>query len=597
MLKKFFFQVLTSFMGAWIAIVLAGAVAVIMAFALIGSFASGQSSGLEKDSVLRITLDGTLEERESSPRFDFSSVLAGQGESVHTVETLVAAIKEAKVNDKVKAIYLDCQGMSGAPASFHAVREALVDFRQSKKKIYAYADSYSQGDYMLASAADEIVMNPAGAVSLTGLGGASLFYKGFLDNIGVEIQAVRVGKGKAAVEPYTATEMSEVARSQSMALFDTLWLGMRQEISNPSRGLTPAEIDTLISRDLVSLKPAKFALDKKLVTALEYRHRYEDKIAKACGQKDGLDKVISPKELVSATGTPMFEANADNQVAVLYACGGIDDFMGSGGINSAEIVDEVLALAKNDKVKALVLRVNSPGGSAYGSEQMWEALETFKKTGKPFVVSMGDYAASGGYYISSGAQRIFADKFTITGSIGIFGLIPNVNGLLKKLGLNPQMVATNPDAMFPNMFYPLTDRQLEAMQQMVQNGYELFVKRCADGRHTTVAKIEQIADGRPLAASVALSYGLVDELGSLDKAIAYAAAQAKLKKWHAVAYPNVGNAFESFMKNLEKQGELMNAFSASASDPARMLEPALSAMRRLQGRGALQMSMPTYSFF
>ena len=239
-------------MGAWIAIVLAGAVAVIMAFALIGSFASGQSSGLEKDSVLRITLDGTLEERESSPRFDFSSVLAGQGESVHTVETLVAAIKEAKVNDKVKAIYLDCQGMSGAPASFHAVREALVDFRQSKKKIYAYADSYSQGDYMLASAADEIVMNPAGAVSLTGLGGASLFYKGFLDNIGVEIQAVRVGKGKAAVEPYTATEMSEVARSQSMALFDTLWLGMRQEISNPSRGLTPAEIDTLISRDLVS---------------------------------------------------------------------------------------------------------------------------------------------------------------------------------------------------------------------------------------------------------------------------------------------------------------------------------------------------------
>lgn len=582
-------------MGAWIAIVLAGAVAVIMAFALIGSLASGQSSGLEKDSVLRITLDGILEERESATGFDFNAIVAGQGESVHTVETLVAAIKEAKTNNKVKAIYLDCQGMSGAPASFHAVREALVDFKQSKKKIYAYADSYSQGDYLLASVADEIVLNPVGAVALTGMGGASLFYKGFLDNIGVEIQAVRVGKGKAAVEPFTSTEMSEVARSQSMALFDTLWLGMRREMSNPSRGLTPAGIDTLINRDLIALKPAKFALDKKLVTSLEYRHRYEDKIAKDCGQKEGLDKVVSPKELVAATGVPMLEANADNQIAVLYACGGIDDFMGSEGINSAEIVDEVLALAKNDKVKALVLRVNSPGGSAYGSEQMWEALETFKKTGKPFVVSMGDYAASGGYYISSGAQRIFADPFTITGSIGIFGLIPNVNGLLKKLGLNPQMVATNPDAVFPNMLYPLTDRQLDAMQQMVQNGYELFVKRCADGRHTTVAKIEQIADGRPLAASVALSYGLVDELGSLDKAIAYAAAQAKLKKWHPVAYPNVGNAFESFIKKLEKQGELMNAFSAS--DPAQLLEPALAAMRRLQGQGALQASMPVYRFF
>lgn len=595
MLKKFFFQVLTSFMGAWIAIVLSGVVAVITAFALIGSLASGQSAELSKDSVLRITLEGTLEERENVAELDFSS-LTDRGEVTQTVETLVAAIKEAKTNKKIKAIYLDCRGMSGAPASFHAVREALEDFKQSKKKIYAYSDSYAQGDYFLASLADEIVLNPAGALALHGMGGTNIFYKAFFDKIGIEIQAVRVGKGKAAVEPYTSTEMSEVARSQSMSLMDTLWLGMRREMSDKSRGITPALIDTLINRDLISLKPAKFALDHKLVTGLEYRHRYEDKIAKACGQKDGLEQVITPSELVSSTENPMASVTARNQVAVLYACGAIDDFMGSGGINSSDVVDEVLSLAKDDKVKALVLRVNSPGGSAYGSEQMWEALETFKKTGKPFIVSMGDYAASGGYYISCGAQRIFADPFTITGSIGIFGMIPNVNGLLLKLGMNPQMVATNPDAVFPNLLYPLTDRQLAAMQEMVQNGYDLFVKRCADGRHTTVAKIEEIADGRPLPASAAISCGLVDELGSLDKAIAYAAGQAKLKKWEAVAYPNPGNAFENFMKSLEKQSEAVSLVSATVSDPAALAEPAMEAMRRLQGRGAIQARMPVFRF-
>ena len=299
--------------------------------------------------------------------------------------------------------------MSASPASLHAIRNALLEFKTSKKKIYAYADVMTQGAYFVASVADEISLNPAGNFNLRGLGGQSLFYKGLFDKVGVSFQAVRVGKGKAAVEPYTADTMSQVARAQNIALLDTLWIQMRREIASSRNAVTPALIDTLIDRDYISSKPASFAVSNKLVDKLEYRHVFEDRIAKLAKQDDGLENVVTPSALVAASATMSENVGASNQIAVLYASGGIDDFMGSGGISSPDMVDQILELSKNDDVKALVLRVNSPGGSAFGSEQMWEALETFKKTGKTFVVSMGDYAASGGYYISCGADRIFAD--------------------------------------------------------------------------------------------------------------------------------------------------------------------------------------------
>lgn len=582
-------------MGAWLAIVLAGVVAVILVIAMFTSMMSGEVAGFTKNSALQITLEGSLEERANSVELGLSDLLRGNGEKVQTVEDLVAAIGEAKTNEKVKCIYLDCRGIAGAPASLHAVREALVDFKTSKKKIFAYADSYTGSDYFLASVADEIVLNPAGEIQLHGIGGVNLFLKDFFDKVGVEFQAVRVGKGKAAVEPYTCSEMSDVARQQSMALYDTLWLGMRQEMSSKERGITPALIDTLINRDILSCRPASFILDKKLVTSLQYRHQFEDKVAEYCGQKDGLEHVVTPSQLLAVTDSPMNSYTADNQVAVLYACGGIDTGgMGGGGINSPDLVDEILSLADNDKVKALVLRVNSPGGSAYGSEQIWEALEVFKKTGKPFVVSMGDYAASGGYYISAGAQRIFADQFTITGSIGIYGLIPNISGLLGKLGINPQMVATNPDALFPTLMYPLSDKQYAAMQSMVENGYSLFVKRCAEGRHMTVAKIEEIADGRPLAATVAKSYGLVDEIGSLQKAIDYAASTAKLKKWKAVSYPNAAGAFAEMLKQFNQESAALELLTGT--NPQRMMESAREIVQSFSGRHSLHAAMPTIIF-
>lgn len=537
-MKKFFLNALSSFVGAWVAIVLAGIVTVLLVFALAQGAFGGPGVSLGKNTVLEVKLSGALLERNNQVGLGALDLFNGDLFASQSVETLVTAIREAKTNDLIDAIYLDCGIVSAAPASLYAIREALLDFKSSKKKIYAYGDVYSQGAYFVASVADEMSLNPSGSVSFQGLGGQTLFYKGLFDKIGLEFQVVRVGKGKAAVEPYTVDTMSMVARTQSRQMMDTLWKQMRSCIAEVRPAITPAAVDSLINVEYISEKPAEFVLESKLVDRLEYRNSFEERIAKAAGQDKKLEKRISPQQFV-AIASPGNDTSVKNQVAVLYACGAIDDVMGEAGINSSQLVDNILSLAENDEVKALVLRVNSPGGSAFGSEQIWEALQTFKKTGRPLIVSMGDYAASGGYYISCGADRIFANPFTITGSIGIFGLIPNVEGLMHKLGVNVEMVATNPAGQFPTGLTPLTGDQMAAMQSMVENGYQLFVKRCAEGRKVSTAKIEEIADGRPLPAVMAKNYGLVDELGTLQDAVAYAAKQAKLKDYNTVAYPAI----------------------------------------------------------
>ncbi len=552
MLKKFFLNLLSSFMGAWLAIVMSGLCLFLVVLGIIG-IAAGSGMTVEKGSVLKIDLQGELIERENVSDLNVIDMISSGTADVQTVETLVAAIKEAKNNDDIKAIYLDCGSLSAAPASVNAVRDALVDFKKGGKKIYAYADQYSQGAYYVATAANELYLNPMGSVDLHGVGGESLFYKDLFDNIGVEFQVVRVGEGKSAVEPYTQNYMSEYARRQSMELLDTIWSGLRGTIAL-SRGLVSSEVDSLINRDIPAIRDGEFAKKHKLVDGTMYRHAFEKHIADAVGQKDGLEKTVAPS-LLASSGEAFNAMNmgGKNQIAVLYACGGIDN--GYGGINSGNLVDEIISLGKNDNVKGLVLRVNSPGGSAYGSEQIWEAIEWFKKQNKPVAVSMGDYAASGGYYISCGANRIFADKYTITGSIGIFGLIPNIHGLLEKIGVNSEMVATNPDAQLFTLLNPLNDHQLASLQEMVNDGYEIFVKRCAEGRGIPVDSIKSIADGRPIAATVAKRYKLVDEIGSLQKAVEWTAAKAGIsKKYNVGTYPVAEpNIFLSMMQSKNVQ--------------------------------------------
>lgn len=587
-MKKFFLNALSSFVGTWVALILAGLVTALIIFAVVTRIFGQSLVKLEENSVLEIKLEGTIIERESGTDFSIFSLLTEDFSNTMSLSTLETAIKEAKENKNIKAIYIDCGSMSAAPATLQALRASLIDFKSSGKKIYAYADYMTQGAFYVASVADEIALNPAGGVSFSGMGGTTMFYKGFFDKIGLSFQAVRVGKGKAAVEPFTQDTMSSVARTQNIQLMDTLWNGITRDIAKSRSVVTPQYLDSLINIEYISQKPASYILEAKIVDRLEYRHAFEERIAKAVGQGDELNRRISPSDLAMYADHPTKEDK--NQVAVLYACGGIDDVMGGGGIDSEELVKSILELKNDDNVKALVLRVNSPGGSAFGSEQIWEALNTFKKSGKPYIVSMGDYAASGGYYISAGADRIFANPLCITGSIGIFGLIPNVEGLMKKLGLNTEMVATNPSAQFPNLYRPLDEKQYAAMQSMVEDGYDLFVKRCAEGRNMSVDKIKEIADGRPLAASVAKYYGLVDELGNLDDAVKYAAQKAKLKEYVVVSYPEVSISLKDILSGLSASvAKLTGSLKLfSTGDVAAYAEEALSLINSFRPTGLLR---------
>lgn len=586
-MKKFFLNLLTSFMGAWLAIVLAGIVAVVIVMAMVSGMMAGNIEQVTDGCILKVDLNGPIQERAGGTQMDLMSVVNGNFSNGQSVENLVNAIRTAAGDKRVSAIYLDCGAVSAAPASLNAIREALIDFKLARKKIYAYADAMTQGAYFVATVADSICLNPAGNFDLHGLGGQSLFYKGLFDKVGVQFQAVRVGKGKAAIEPFTSDTMSTVARQQNMELIDTLWKQMRFDMCNTALK-TEEKLDSLINNDYIMCKPASFALENHLVDALAYRHEFEDKIAALYGQKDGLEKVISPATLLPYEEIYCKNPAAGNQVAVLYACGSIDDPMSGGGINSQTIVDQVLEFAKDDNIKALVLRVNSPGGSAFGSEQMWEALETFKATGKVLTVSMGDYAASGGYYISCGANRIFADRYTITGSVGIFGLIPNVKGLLDMAGLNVITVATNPQAIFPTGMEPLDEAQLAAMQSMVEDGYNLFVSRVATGRHMTVEKVKEFADGRPLSSAAALRYGLIDDIGTLETAIEWTKSEAKLKDANVVVYPEVQY---NFMDMLSMMQNSLYMKLLNVTDPVEASRSLLNTINENFGGGRIMTQM------
>lgn len=568
MVKKFFLSVLSSFVGAWLAIVLSGFVIVIIVIAMIGGMVGDSSkSSFTENSVLRINLSGVLVERNvASSEINLQDLLTGDSQQTNSVEALQTAIKEAAKNKKIKAIYIDCGSISGGLASLHQVRISLLQFKKSGKKIYAYADQMSQAAYYVASVANEICLNPAGELSLNGLGGEVMFYKGLFDKLGIEFDVVRVGEGKSAVEPYMSESMSEYARNQSLALLNGLWGVVKDGLAS-SRQIKNSQIDTLINNDYIQCKPAKFALEQKLVDKLEYRHAFESYIAIKSGQGEKLESTVSPEELLTLSGLDnMLKDTGSNQIAVLYACGAIDDVIGGYGINSSDMVENILQLADKDEVKGLVLRVNSPGGSAFGSEQIWEAVQTFKKTGKPCAVSMGDYAASGGYYISCGADKIFADSLTVTGSIGIFGLIPNIQKLTDKIGLHAELVATNPNGQFPSALSALTPQQHDALQGMVEDGYDLFVNRCSKGRKIPLIKIKEIADGRPIDAITAKQLGLVDELASLQKAIEWTATKAKVKNYDTIVYPDVELTFLSMLGSISTMTKYMSLMSETDTD-------------------------------
>ncbi|MDE6378150.1 MAG: signal peptide peptidase SppA, partial [Duncaniella sp.] len=502
--------------------------------------------------------------------------LRGERSATLGVNEIVGAIREAASDDKIDGIVLQCVGSAAGLAQRQAIREALQQFKKSApdKWIYAYGDTYLQGDYYIASVADSIYLNPIGQIFISGLTSTNLYFKGLLDKLGIEMQVVKVGTYKSAVEPFTLSSMSEPAREQMSVLLDDMWQPIAASIAEARR--VPLDSVTAWAKDGSFAFASADYVSRGIADRLVYRHQFDEILAKATRQDsaDDLNPVSVPNYCKTCDIDRFGSGRGrDVTIGVLYAVGDITDSEGDG-IVASRLVPQILDLAEDDDLDGLVMVVNSGGGSAYASEQIWEALQQWKKlTGKPFYVSMSDYAASGGYYISCGADRIYAQPTTLTGSIGIFGLIPDFHGLMAdKLGVTTSTVTSVDGVQFPNTLSPMTPAQRQAMQSYVDRGYELFTARCAEGRHMSQDSIKAIAEGRVWAGDRALKLGLVDEIGGLDKAVRGMASKLGAKSWRVVSYPAPRKWYdelieltEDFQSSLVKRelGELTPLYEAS----------------------------------
>ena len=534
MMKKFLLVVCGSFVGVTLALVVFMLSSIVFSVAVMsmGSQMGKATAAVQKNSILHIKLSGEIAEREGMGDVSMLSMLQGGGGGSVGLNTLLGAIDKAKSDKKIEGIYIECEGSAAAPATRFALRRALKDFKQSGKWIYAYGnEGIDQGDYYLASVADSIFLNPVGAVDVHGMASATPYFKKLMDKVGVEMQVIRVGTFKSAVEPYMLEEMSEANRLQIEHYMGSIWHNMRDSMA-ADRKIDVARFDQMTDSLLVTMSADSLVINK-IVDGICYPTQMEARLKKLTNlEKDAELRFVEPSDYAANVE----ETVSGDHIAVLYATGEIVQQGGNNpmsdlnAIVGEKLVKQIKKLEEDKHVKGMVLRVNSPGGSAFASEQIWKALEDFKAAGKPLAVSMGDYAASGGYYISSGAQRIFAEPTTITGSIGIFGMIPCYQELAEnKLGINMGIVKTNENADMGVMTKRLTPAQRNAMQSMINRGYDLFTQRCADGRHVTQDSIKKIAEGRVWDGITALNIGLVDELGNLDAAVRWVAQKAGLK--------------------------------------------------------------------
>lgn len=589
MLKKFFLNALSSFVGAWLAFVLFGICAGIVTIGIVSQVkGSKEVASVKKHSILTLELSGAVEETETPVAPDYLSLLQGDLERPKSLNVIVECLKDAAANKSVDALYIKCGALTASPATVNAIREAVIDFKQSGKKVYAYGEVYTLGTYYVASVADKVFLNPYGHVAIKGLGSTSLFMKGLFDKLGIQFQVVKVGTFKSAVEPYISNEMSQPARAQLDTLFSTMWSYMKSGICSYRKKLQPERIDSLVNSGLM-FSSSSSAKECGFVDELAYERVMDKKLASLLDIGEKKLNFISPSALVGQIPWANAYSNS-NQIAVLYATGEIVDGA-STGINYQKLVPIIVDLAENENVKGLVLRVNSPGGSAYGSDQIGEALDYFQSKKKPLAVSMGDYAASGGYWISCGANRIFADPLTVTGSIGIFGLIPNASGLAGKIGVNPQSVSTNPVADFPTFTAPLDDKQLDIMQRYVERGYDRFISRVAKGRHMNEERVRAIAEGRVWNAIEARNIGLVDTLASLNAAIDWTATKADVRSKYKVAiYPLV----EPSIWDVVYAGQTATAKAIAGVCDGDYSLIAAKVMREIFSRSRIQARMPEF---
>lgn len=536
-MKKFFISFLATMAGIWLSLILL-VIGTLIFFGICAAMGSSDKKvNIGSNTVLKLNLAGSIVEK--TPKIKASELLMGELPKSQRLSDITGSIRAAAADDNISGIVIDCAGFSGGVAQIESIVEALRKFKADApdKWVYAYSDFYEQGEYYIAAAAaDSLFLNPVGMVDVNGLQSTSLFFKNLLDKIGVEMQVVKVGTYKSAVEPFILDKMSAPAREQMQLYLDNIW-GFIAEAMASGRGVDVNRINSWADNYLMTQDPDSL-VSWKVVDALRYRHEFDEAIASLVGKDDPDDvSYVTTTEYARAKDLDKKGSGKGATIAVLYAVGDITDTEGDG-IVAADMVPQILDLADDEDIDGLILRVNSGGGSAFASEQIWEALEQYKKiSGKPYYVSMSDYAASGGYYISCGADKIFAQPGTLTGSIGIFGLIPNAQRLLNdKIGITTSVVKTNAGSSL-GIFEPMSPEQKAAMQAYVSRGYENFTARCAEGRGMSQDSIKAIGEGRVWDGSEALKIGLIDELGTLDDAIAAMAAQLSVDSYTLVAYP------------------------------------------------------------
>ena len=540
-IKSFFASILGTLTALGIFFVMV--LLIISGFASLMNAPSGGGS-ISDNSVLKLDLNGTILDR--APTFDELQRVLGLEENTLGLPNIIAAIDKASKHDKIKGISLRADFISAGWAQTRSIRNALLRFKESGKFIYSYGDIYSQKGYYLSSVSDSIYLNPLGALEFKGLASEVLYYKNFQDEYGLKMEVIRQGKYKSAVEPYLENEMSPANRYQIKSLLKDIWETLKTEIAH-ARNLVPEILDIIIEDQKINI--AEDALTENLIDGLIYKDIFEQKIKTRMNIafEDDL-KIVSIEKLNNNVST--YNASIKDRIAIVYARGPILYGEGTENIIAQGVFVETLeTLAKDDWIKAVVLRIESPGGSALTSELLWRAIENLKEK-KPFIVSMGNVAASGGYYIAAGADQIFADPLTITGSIGVFATLPNANGLMKNLGINAQTVETHKNALGYSPFQPLSKAFEKQTLLGIENIYTIFKKRVTDGRGLSPEAVENIAQGRVWTGKQAVKNGLVDYLGGLDDALAAAAKAANLENYNKMEYPIFKEDLESILSGI-----------------------------------------------
>lgn len=555
-MKDFIKNVLATMVGMFGFFIVMG---VIGMMSIIGMIASGNAAqNVEKNSVFVLNLSGTISEQGSE---NLLSMFTGDNSLNSGLNDILSSIKKAKANDEIKGIYIEAGALMTNYATLQEIRNALADFRKSGKWIVAYGDFYTQGAYYVASVADKVYINPKGAIDWHGIGAQTMFYKDFMAKFGVKWEVVKVGTFKSATETFTEEKMSDANRLQTQTFIDGTWRNICAAVSK-SRGISVDSLNSYADSYL-ALQATETLMKAKMVDGMMYGDQVKDAVKKMMKlEKDDDISQLTLNDMLNVKDGKV----EGSEIAVYYAEGDIVQdpkaatmFGNNNYIASRKVCKDLEDLMNDDDVKAVVVRINSGGGDAYASEQMWHQMSELRKV-KPVVVSMGDYAASGAYYMSAPASWIVAQPNTLTGSIGIFAVIPDFSGLVtSKLGVRFDEVKTNRNSTFGNtMARPFNAEETAMLQASVNRGYSLFRQRVAEGRRLPVESVEKIAQGRVWLATDALNIKLVDQLGGIDDAVKKAAQLAKLKDYYTSDYPAAASWMDAMLNSMSSSGTYLD---------------------------------------